>query len=506
MEAHEVYSRQRRAWLADPFPEAGYRARAIRRVLDWVRSHREDIRAAVAADLGKPEPETDLTEVLPVIAEARHTMRRFRRWMRTRRVGTPLSLAGARSRVAVEPKGVVLIISPWNFPFNLALMPLVSALAAGNRCVVKPSELAPATSALVARMMGELFEPEEVAVVEGDAEVAKALLAEPFDHIFFTGSPRIGRRVMEAAARHLSSVTLELGGKSPAIVDASADPETAAERIVWAKYINAGQTCIAPDYVLVARTHHDRFVAAAETAVSRLYRDAAPERFAGNYSLIVTDRHADRLRSLIAEAREAGAAVRAPLDPAGPTDPGRTEPGRTNPGRTNPGRTNPGAAAGAGDAPAGEAGPRYLPPVLLTGVPPEAAVMREEIFGPVLPVLPVDSLDEALAFVRERAKPLAMYVFARTRLAADAAVRGAGAGGVCFNDALLHYMNPKLPFGGVGESGSGKAHGHSGFLEFSNRKPVLVQRRGFAVSKLVYPPYTASARRRVRLMMRLFGS
>jgi aldehyde dehydrogenase (NAD+) len=485
MTAHQVYDAQRRAWLAEPFPDVAHRRRAIRRVREWVRSNQQDIRAAVAADLGKPEPETDLTEILPVLSEARYAMRRLRRWMRTRRVGTPLALFGARSRVAVEPKGVVLIISTWNFPFNLALVPLVSALAAGNRCVVKPSELAPATSALLARMAEELFPPQEVAVVEGDAEAAKSLLAEPFDHVFFTGSARVGRKVMEAAATHLASVTLELGGKSPAIVDETADPDTAAERIVWAKYVNAGQTCIAPDYVLVHRRHHARFVEAAEPAIRRLYADAAPKRYPGNYSLIVTERHADRLRALLSEAESAGATARAPLGAAVWGD----------------------GAAGTGAAGAGadQGGRRFLSPVIITDVPLDAAVMREEIFGPILPVLPVNSTEEALAFVRERPKPLAMYLFAGDGVARTAAREGAAAGGVCLNDALLHYMNPQLPFGGVGESGVGKAHGRSGFLEFSNLKPILSQRRGLAVSRLAYPPYTRRMRARVKLMMRILG-
>ncbi len=482
MTANELYSRQRTAWLERPYPDAEYRLRAIRRIRDWVRAHRSDIRAALTADLGKPEAETDLTEILVVLMEAKHALRRLRRWMKPRRAGTPLALFGSRSRVSVEPKGVVLIISPWNFPFNLALMPLISALAAGNRCVIKPSELSPATSSLVASMVAELFPPEEVAVLEGDAEAAKALLAEPFDHIFFTGSDRVGRKVMEAAARNLSSVTLELGGKTPAVVDRSAHLATAAERIVWAKYVNAGQTCIAPDYVLVHEDLEERFVQEASAALERLYPDATPQRHPGAYARIVTRRHADRLRALMDEAVTAGATAVAPLDGVG-------------------------AGAGeGGDAAGGDtADDHFVPPVILRGARSDMSVMREEIFGPVLPVIPVSGRREAFAFVRARPRPLALYMFATDREATRQACTDASAGGVCLNDGLLHYLNPELPFGGVGNSGTGKAHGKSGFLEFSNRKPVLSQRRGFTTSRLVYPPYTKAVRRRIDWMLKLLG-
>ncbi len=483
MTANEIYSHQRNAWLENPYRDADYRIRAIRRIRDWVRAHRGDIRAALTADLGKPEAETDLTEILVVLTEAKHALRRLRRWMKPRRVGTPLALFGSRSQVTVEPKGVVLIISPWNFPFNLALMPLVSALAAGNRCVIKPSELSPATSRLVASMVAELFTPEEVAVLEGDAETAKALLAEPFDHIFFTGSDRVGRKVMQAAARSLSSVTLELGGKTPAVVDRTAHLATAAERIVWAKYVNAGQTCIAPDYVLVPEDLEERFVAEASAALERLYRDATPERHPGAYARIVTRRHADRLRALIDEAVAAGATAVAPLDRVGrEADAGR--------------RPAEGEAAAEG---------HFVPPVILRGARSEMSVMREEIFGPILPVIPVSGRREALAFVRERPRPLALYMFSADRRAAREAYTDVSAGGVCLNDGLLHYLNPELPFGGVGNSGTGKAHGKSGFLEFSNLKPVFSQRRGFTTSRLVYPPYTKAVRRRIEWMLKLLG-
>ncbi len=482
MTANELYSRQRNAWLEDPHPHAEYRLRAIRRIRDWVRAHQNDIRAALAADLGKPEAETDLTEILVVLMEAKYALRRLRRWMKPRHAGTPLALFGSRSRVTVEPKGVVLIISPWNFPFNLALIPLISALAAGNRCVIKPSELSPATSSLVASMVAELFSPEEVAVLEGDAEAAKALLTEPFDHIFFTGSDRVGRKVMEAAARNLSSVTLELGGKTPAVVDRSANLATAAERIVWAKYVNAGQTCIAPDYVLVPEGLEERFVHEASAALERLYPDATPERHPGAYARIVTRRHADRLRALIDEAVTAGATAVAPLDRVRAED----------------------NAAGAEDNAAG-AGDHFVPPVILRGAGSEMSVMREEIFGPVLPVIPVSGRREAFAFVRARPRPLALYMFAADRRATREACTDTSAGGVCLNDGLLHYLNPELPFGGVGNSGTGKAHGKSGFLEFSNLKPVLSQRRGFTTSRLVYPPYTKAVRRRIDWMLKLLG-
>lgn len=469
MEPSEVYARQRRAWYEEPFPDIARRRRALTALRRWVRRHREDIHAALRADLGKPEPESDLSEILPVTMEVNHALRRLRRWMQPRRVGTPPPLLGARSTVVAEPKGVVLIISPWNFPLNLALVPLISALAAGNRCVVKPSELAPATSALIARIAADLFDPSEVAVVEGSAETARELLGQPFDHVFFTGSGRVGRLVMEAAAEHLSSVTLELGGKSPAIVDGTADIPRAADRIVWGKCVNAGQTCIAPDYVLVEKSRHDAFVSEAVRAVRRLC-PAGTDREEGSpdYARIVTSHHADRLRGLLQAAREEGAEIIIPVD-----------------------------GAALGDL--------HIAPHLLTGVSADSALMQEEIFGPILPVLPVDGRQEALRFVRERPRPLALYMFTTDRDAVRSARTSATAGGICVNDVLLHYMNPRLPFGGTGASGMGKAHGYSGFREFSNEKPVLTQRRRMATSRLVYPPYTKAKRRRIEWMLRLFG-
>lgn len=467
MSPHELVAMQRNAWAAAPYPAFRERQAAIRRIRDWVRAHTQDIRDALAADLGKPEPESDLTETLTVLTEAKHTLRHLRRWMKPRRAGTPLALFGTRSRVILEPKGVCLIISPWNFPFNLAVVPLISALAAGNRCVMKPSELAPATSALVARLAAELFDPEQVAVVEGAADTAEALLAEPFDHIFFTGSGRVGRIVMEAASRNLSSVTLELGGKSPAIVDRTASVQTAAERIVWAKYLNAGQTCIAPDYVLVAEEVYEAFVREAEAAVERYLADGSPSGLDGAYARIITERHAQRLADLLDSAVRGGARAirpRAEIDDR-----------------------------------------RFFEPVILTGVDPDAEVMQEEIFGPLLPVVPVADRSEAFSSVRARPRPLALYLFTTDRAAEREARVETSAGGMCVNDGLLHYLNPELPFGGVGASGSGKAHGERGFRELSNEKPVLTQRRGVAVTRLVYPPYTEAVRRRVRWMVDLLG-
>ncbi|HEV7923062.1 MAG TPA: aldehyde dehydrogenase family protein, partial [Thermoanaerobaculia bacterium] len=409
-------------------------------------------------DYRKPAAEVDLSEIYPAVGEAKHAIRHLRRWMRPRRVSTPLALLGSSSRIVYQPKGVVLIISPWNFPFNLTLGPLVSAIAAGNVAMIKPSELTPNASACMKRILADLFEESEVAVIEGDAEVAEALLRKRFDHIFFTGSPAVGKVVMKAAAEHLTSVTLELGGKSPVIVEKTADLDAAAKRVVWGKFFNSGQICIAPDYLLVDESIRAPFVEKLQAAITEMSAE-------GSRGMIVNERHAQRVRGLVDAAVRDGAEV---------------------------------LAGGSGpDA-------RGLAPTVLANVKPDASVMREEIFGPVLPLVTYRNLDDALRTIDEREKPLVLYLFTRSRRVIKEVLAKTRAGGTVINHTLIHFYQLDLPFGGVGNSGMGKGHGFFGFEAFSNARGVLRQVVPFSTIQLMFPPYTKLKQKLIDLTLRWF--
>ena len=442
------------------------RAAKLRRLGAAIAAHRGEIAAAAHADLRKPPTELDITELHAALAEIAYTARHLARWMKPRRVSTPLLLLGTASEIRSEPRGVVLILAPWNYAFSLVVMPLVAAVAAGNCAVLKPSEKAPHTSALLKRFIGELFDESEVAVVEGGAEVAEALLDLPFDHVLFTGGTAIGRKVMAAAAKHLASVTLEMGGKSPAIVDETADVRAAAQRIVWGKFINAGQTCLAPDYVLVHASRAAEFVDEARRAVTSLYGDGdAARATTPDYCRLVDGPAFARLTDLLDRTVASGAVVE---------------------------------TGGQADA-----AQRYLAPTILSGVRFDAPVMEAEIFGPILPVLAYTDLDDALERMRSLGKPLALYVFSRRRAAVEHVLSHSTAGGTAVNTTLLHYANPALPFGGVGASGMGAYHGQHGFRTFSHERAVLRQREP-ALARFFFPPYRgwmhALGRRVLRLL------
>ncbi|UOQ53665.1 aldehyde dehydrogenase family protein [Hymenobacter cellulosivorans] len=443
------------------------RAGRIRKLSQWIEQNRRAIEEALYADFRKPPAETDVTEIWSSQVEIKHTLSHLKQWMKPRRVGTPLSLMGTTSWVHYEPKGVCLIIAPWNYPFYLAIDPLVSALAAGNCCIIKPSEMTPAVAALLSRMARELFDPAEVAVVEGDKDVATALLQLPFNHIFFTGSPAVGKVVMRAAAEHLTSVTLELGGKSPVLVDATANLRDAAEKIVWGKFINAGQTCVAPDYVLVQESVQEQFVEEVRRAVSRFYDPAGQGVInSQSFARIVNKHHFARVSGLLEDAQRAGAHV---------------------------------ALGGIVDG-----NQCFIEPTLLLDAAPDSRVMQEEIFGPLLPIQPFTTLMQAADFVNDRPKPLALYLFTESSENQRYLLQNVAAGGCCINETILHLAHPDLPFGGVGNSGMGKAHGHYGFLAFSNEKAVLKQRTGRTGIKFMYPPYTPKVQKMVDWLMRLF--
>lgn len=439
-----LFALQNQSFLRHGAPTYAKRKATLKRLLDAVQAHERDIVAALQADLQKPEVETLVSEILTVTEDIRHTLANLKRYMRPKRAMPSLMMAGTQAWVHREPMGVVLIISPWNYPFNLCMIPLVSALAAGNRVIVKPSELAPHTSALVKKMLGGLFTEDEVAVVEGGVEVSTELLNLPFDHVFFTGSPRVGKIVMEAAAKHLTSVTLELGGKSPMIIDSTADLELSARKLVWGKCFNAGQTCIAPDYVLVHRQVHDRFVA--------MVKEELKERITTSKDIasIITARHRDRLQGLVDEA------------------------------------VSQGATAWSHEL---NGSVKHLNPTILTGVTPQMTVMMEEIFGPVIPILAWDDEAAMVAHIRSLPDPLALYIFTKDRVFSDRVIARTAAGATCINDVMAHFSHPNLPFGGVNGSGIGKSHGEYGFVAFSNERAILRPRFGIDGFKILLPPY-----------------
>jgi coniferyl-aldehyde dehydrogenase len=458
------FEAQRRAFARDPMPSAASRRERLSRLESMLETHVDEIADAIARDFGhRSRHETRLLEIFPALEAIRHARRHLYRWMRPERRATGLWFLPGRSRILKQPLGVAGIVVPWNYPLLLAVGPLVAALAAGNRAMVKMSETTPAFGELFARLVSGAFAPDEVAVVNGGPEVARAFCALPFDHLLFTGSTAVGRHVMHAAADNLTPVTLELGGKSPAIVAADFDLATAAKRILFGKCLNAGQTCIAPDYVLVPSGREEAFIQSAREAVTAFFPALAANP---DYTGIVDERHRARLASLRDEAVAAGARAHV-LAPEGE----RPE------------------AAGK------------IAPTLLTGTTPEMAVMREEIFGPLLPVIGVASIDEAIAFVNARPRPLALYVFSHDGASVDRVLERTVCGGVTVNDTLLHIAQDDLPFGGVGESGMGAYHGREGFDTFSRRKPVFRQSRLNGLA-LFHPPYGARFESLIRLLLR----
>jgi len=447
----------------DPLPDWPTRARRLRALQAVISQHRDEIAAAIDADFGcRPREETDLLEVFPSLSAIRHALRHGKRWMKPRRAMASLAFLPARTELRPQPLGVVGIIVPWNYPLFLAAGPLVDALAAGNRVMVKMSEYTPCFSQLFAELIARHFQADEVIVINGDAAVGQAFAALPFDHLLFTGSTSVGHHVMRAASANLTPVTLELGGKSPAILGPGARFEHAVERILLGKLVNAGQTCIAPDYVLLPRADVARFVSAAREVAARLYPDFPNNR---QYASIATDRHYQRLVQLRDEAIRAGA---------------RSE-----------------RLSDAADLPE----QRWLMPTLLTGVRDDMPVMREEIFGPLLPLVPYDTFDEAIDYIAHHPRPLALYLFEQDQARIDRMLARTHAGGVTLNDTLYHIAQHGLPFGGVGSSGMGGYHGEAGFRTFSHMKPLFRQARFNGVG-LFNPPYGKRFRQLLEILLR----
>jgi aldehyde dehydrogenase (NAD+) len=443
---------------------AAERTAKLRRLRKAIIGRREELFAAVMEDFRKPRMEGWMTEYFATIAEIDHTIRHLRSWMRDRTVDGNLPLASSRSFLRMEPKGRVLIMSPWNYPFQLLISPLSAAVAAGNVVIAKPSNKTPATSAFSASLIAEVFPRDEVAVVEGPGSVLGDMLLElPFDHMFFTGSPKVGARVGEAAARVHAGLTLELGGKSPTFLLEGADLRDAAAKIVWGKGLNAGQTCIAPDYLLCPRALVDAFAREAKAAVERFYGPDEDARRASPDLPRIVDRTAcGRLKSLVDDAVARGARL---------------------------------VVGGVFDI-----DERYAAPTILAGVAPDMAIMSEEIFGPILPVLAYDSLAEAIEFVRARPKPLALYVFGRERRAIRRVLDETTSGSACVNNLIVQITNSEVPFGGVGMSGTGNYHGWYGFRTFSHERNVMKQ-GPLNLIGFLYPPYRGRIQRlSVRLL------
>jgi len=452
---------QRQAFLADPQPDIASRLDRLRRLESLLLQHGDEISAAIDADFsGRPGMETGLLELFPSLEGIAYARKNLARWMRDERRHVALWFLPGRARVRWQPLGVVGIVVPWNYPLYLAIGPLTAALAAGNRALVKLSEFTPRFAECFARLVAARFAPDEVAIVQGDAAVAEQFCRLPFDALLFTGSTAIGRRVMAAAAENLTPLTLELGGKSPVVIAPDFDLKLAARRIVFGKLLNAGQTCVAPDYVLVPRGSEGAFAEAVRQAARQLYGDGRN----GDYASIINDRQHARLLGLLDEVKAKGARCLPLFD-------------------------------GEGALPG-----RRLMPHLVLDMPLDSALMRDEIFGPLLPVLPYDTLDQAVDFINGRDRPLALYLFDNDRRRVESLIDRTRSGGVTVNDCMLHVAQDDLPFGGIGASGMGQYHGTEGFRTFSKARPIFRQAR-FNTLPLLAPPYGERAQRLLKLML-----
>jgi len=460
-----LFEEQRRCYRDEPYPSLTARKAKLQRLERAILGRRSAIADALYADLRKSAPETEFSETILTLGELRFARRKLAAWMKPVAVRTPAIVWGSKSEVRYEPRGVVLVMVPFNYPFQLALVPLISAVAAGNRAIVRISERAPHTRAVVAAIVAEAFSPDDVATVGGEIDAAQALLRLPFDHIFFTGSTAVGKIVLAAAAQHLASVTLELGGKSPALVCEGADVPHAAARIAWGKCFNGGQTCIAPDYALVQEAQVPAFVAQLAASVAKMYgRDPAARERTPDLCRLVDDVAFERIASLLDRAVAAGARV-----------------------------------VLGGERNRAE---RYIAPTVLTGVDWEMPIMQEEIFGPVLPVVAYRSLDEALARIAERPKPLALHIFSNDeRMTRDVLLR-TSAGSTLVNDTLVQWANHHLPMGGAGASGQGSYHGWGGFKALSHERAVMRQTK-LSAAPLLAPPFNTTSRRLLKLLDKL---
>ena len=426
-------------------------------------TYRVEIQEALRADFSKNPAETDLNEIYPTLKEIKYVTKQLSDWMRNEPVGRPLALLGSRSFIKYEPKGVCLLISPWNFPILLTFIPLISAIAAGNTVIIKPSEHTPHSTAVMKKIILDLFDTNEIALFDGDVAVATALLKLPFNHIFFTGSPAVGKIIMSAASKHLSSVTLELGGKSPCIITKTTDLRRAAKSIAWGKFMNAGQTCIAPDYLYIPKNLLADFITEIKKVLTEFYGSNPSQ--SNDYAAIVNQKHTQRLHNYLQDALQKGAKVvigNKKLDKS-----------------------------------------TTIPPTIVTDVPIDSELMQQEIFGPILPILTYTDINQVINYINKQPRPLALYIYGKNKKENNKILNATRAGGTCINNTILHIFNSELPFGGVNTSGIGKSKGIYGFKEFSNARAVYKQRLPAPVL-LLMPPYTDLKKKLIQFIMKWF--
>lgn len=434
---------------------------ALKKAVEF--TYRNKIRQALYDDFKKPFLETDLTEIYPVVGEIKHAKSHLKSWMKSQSVETPLALLGSSSWFKYESKGVCLIISPWNFPVNLTFGPLVSAIAAGNTVIIKPSEITPLISKVMSDIVKDIFNENEIALVEGEVEVSQELLKLPFNHIFFTGSPSVGKIIMKAAAEHLTSITLELGGKSPTIIDETANLKSTAKKIAWGKFINNGQICVSPDYVLVKDTIKDEFLVQLKEQLKIFYSEDVSQ--SKDYSRVVNERHFNRLIQHLNDAKDKNATI--------------------------------------------EIGGKYISeenfiePSVVSNLPDDASLLQDEIFGPILPIKTYNTIEEAINYINSKEKPLALYIYSKSKKTVNQIINNTRAGSTCINNNVIQYTNHYLPFGGSNNSGIGKSHGFFGFKEFSNERSVLKQHTKGTI-EFLFPPYTNFKQKLVDLTIKWF--
>ena len=445
--------------------KSDYRQRlaVLKRFETAFRGAHDRIHESAAADFGKPGAEVDLAEIMPVLTELKHVRKHLKEWMKPEPVKVTISMLGTKSKIVKEPKGVTLVVSPWNYPFNLTFGPMMWAIAAGNTVIIKPSEMTPKMSEVIGQIVKEAFRPEEVSMFEGEADVASYLTNLPFDHIFFTGSPAVGKHVMAAAAQNLTSVTLELGGKSPVIVDKSANLKKASKSIGWGKFNNNGQTCIAPDYIYVHESIKDKFVAEMTATIKSQYGLGADAGANSDYCRVVNAGHHGRITRLLDDAKAKGGVVL------------------------------------TGGEVATES--QFIAPTLIEGMSDDSAIMQEEIFGPLLPIITYSDINEVISYINAKPKPLALYIYSKDNKLTDKVIRETSAGDTCVNQTVMHFLHPNLPFGGVNNSGIGKSGGVWGFRAFTHERSVLVDKHSSL--SMFYPPYTPGVRKVIKATMKM---
>ena len=431
------------------------RIKKLKKLKEIILKNRVKIKEALKKDFKKNPSEVDLTEIFPVVSEINFTINNLRKWMKDEYVRTPLTLLGSKSFIRYEAKGVVLIITPWNFPINLSFISLINAVSAGNSVLIKPSEITSKTSYVIKDIIEESFDEKEVSVVLGGVDLAKEILKLKFNHILFIGSPTIGSEVMKSASVHLSSVTLELGGKSPTVIDKNCDLNKAAKRVVWAKLINNGQVCIAPDYVLIHEDIKNKFIKLVINNIKKFYGDNVNN--SESYCRIVNKNHFKRLKNLIDDSLKKNSKILY----GGKTD----------------------------------SNENYIEPTLIENINKDSKIFNEEIFGPILPIFTFKKIDEAIRFINKKNKPLALYIFSSDNKNISKVLGETSSGGVCINHNTLHYSNYNLPFGGIGNSGFGRCHGEFGFKELSNKKSIFKQFLPFSPTDILIPPYNSSNRK-----------